>query len=677
MDMMTVTEDEEKGSRASTPASNRSSRFFYNEPGRGESPQREEDGNSTTEVTPMPKTQRRKFLRKRPGTLSDEDSVNESGLTTSKRGRGRPPNTGASAGQYKAKKVGLADERELQAPTATKSGNLDSTGKFLIPCNLRLSEYSTTSDWNLNDKDDNMTMSALDATITSNLDAIVEVAKKSKSASIVTILKESTTAIQQACAVLLNRSKTDEIRALEADNARLSKEISELRNDLMAIKRELSYARLQTAQPHTTIATSELNVVDFMQQAVQEAVKLSSARLDARLEGLEARLLPAPSIRPPLAADKKKDRTAPATIPAEPSQSRNKRGPELETRCPVVTTLMPPTNPGLTQNKRRKKTRQSAAAAEAANTRRSVAEVTTAPRQSTEEWSRSKEEARKVKAPKKRKKRKLRSPKTSAVVLTLQPEAEKRGITYLSVLEEAKKRVDLVALDIPGVRYREAVTGARIYEVSGNANKDKADALAGKLREVLGEENVRISRPQKCVELRITGLDDSATPTEIAEAVARSGACLVSNIKIGKIRRDRNGRGSVWLKCPVDAAKKITAPNTRVCVGWTVVRVTLLSARPMRCYRCQETGHARSRCGCEVDRTGLCYRCAQPGHVSASCQNALHCALCESKGKPADHRVGSSICGKGAPKKKDSTKRKPAETAAVSSVAEKEAEMET
>ncbi|XP_037301085.1 nucleolar and coiled-body phosphoprotein 1-like [Manduca sexta] len=50
---------------------------------------------------------------------------------------------------------------------------------------------------------------------------------------------------------------------------------------------------------------------------------------------------------------------------------------------------------------------------------------------------------------------------------------------------------------------------------------------------------------------------------------------------------------------------------------------TVLEARPMRCYRCLESGVTLgARCDCGQDRSGLCYRCGKPGHKARSASPA-------------------------------------------------------
>ncbi|KOB70945.1 Gag-like protein [Operophtera brumata] len=48
-----------------------------------------------------------------------------------------------------------------------------------------------------------------------------------------------------------------------------------------------------------------------------------------------------------------------------------------------------------------------------------------------------------------------------------------------------------------------------MLEVPGEDSGPKADALAAKLRELFDEDILRVTRPVKCAELRVDGLDDS------------------------------------------------------------------------------------------------------------------------------------------------------------------------
>ncbi|XP_045453560.1 uncharacterized protein LOC123662808 [Melitaea cinxia] len=62
-------------------------------------------------------------------------------------------------------------------------------------------------------------------------------------------------------------------------------------------------------------------------------------------------------------------------------------------------------------------------------------------------------------------------------------------------------------------RYRVSQTGARRLEVPGADSGEKAEALARRIKEIVGE-GVAVSRPIKCTDLRVAGLDDSVTPED-------------------------------------------------------------------------------------------------------------------------------------------------------------------
>ncbi|KAF9787530.1 hypothetical protein SFRURICE_012996, partial [Spodoptera frugiperda] len=118
----------------------------------------------------------------------------------------------------------------------------------------------------------------------------------------------------------------------------------------------------------------------------------------------------------------------------------------------------------------------------------------------------------------------LLAPKTAAVVITLQPNAVQRGVTYGDVLAKLKGAVTPAEFGAPdGFSMKVTATEARLLEVPGAASGSSADALAERIRACLGAEEVRVSRPTKCLDLRILGLDDSVTEHEVVAAVAKDG----------------------------------------------------------------------------------------------------------------------------------------------------------
>ncbi|KAJ0180196.1 hypothetical protein K1T71_004787 [Dendrolimus kikuchii] len=136
----------------------------------------------------------------------------------------------------------------------------------------------------------------------------------------------------------------------------------------------------------------------------------------------------------------------------------------------------------------------------------------------------------------------VRPPKSSAVVLTLKSGAEDRGVTYASLLTQAKSNIRLADLGIEGgLRLRTARTGARMLVLPGASSAPKADALAERLRTVLDAGDVAVARPEKTVCLRVSGLDDCTTEDEVAAAISQATGCPADSLKLTKIRSGPDG----------------------------------------------------------------------------------------------------------------------------------------
>jgi hypothetical protein len=112
------------------------------------------------------------------------------------------------------------------------------------------------------------------------------------------------------------------------------------------------------------------------------------------------------------------------------------------------------------------------------------------------------------------------------VTVTLFPTAEgEEVVTMAEVMKRATEKIDLAALDIEYLRPKRSQTGGLILEVPGENSGPRADALASKLSEALGDTKVQVSRPMMWAELRIHNLVNSASAEQIAEAVAKAGGC--------------------------------------------------------------------------------------------------------------------------------------------------------
>lgn len=143
---------------------------------------------------------------------------------------------------------------------------------------------------------------------------------------------------------------------------------------------------------------------------------------------------------------------------------------------------------------------------------------------------------------------------------------------------------------------KKALTGALTYEILGEEKERKADDLANSLREKLADRtDVRVSRPFKAAEIRITGIDIAADPEEIRGALASEGNCPASEITLEGLKPTPRNGNSVWARSPLVAVNKIVAKGG-IKIGWTKARVEVLENRPLQCHRCHLVGHVMAQC---------------------------------------------------------------------------------
>ncbi|XP_026828640.1 uncharacterized protein LOC113562696 [Ooceraea biroi] len=234
-----------------------------------------------------------------------------------------------------------------------------------------------------------------------------------------------------------------------------------------------------------------------------------------------------------------------------------------------------------------------------------------------------------------------RPPKAEAVWIA----GIKDGPTGREILKRAKKEISLEELGIDKPRTRKTLTGATLLEISGEGSKEKADALAQKLKYVFMDRKVNVRRLVHRAELKIVGLDDDTTEEDVQRAIVKVGKGEMEDVKTGKILRTRSGIRIIWVTCPMKVAVE-AAKEGRIRIGWTQARIELQETRPVRCFKCLETGHVRDGCTSAVDRTGICFKCGEKGHKVSECRNKAHCVVCSHKGWNANHRLGGVFCGK-------------------------------
>lgn len=101
--------------------------------------------------------------------------------------------------------------------------------------------------------------------------------------------------------------------------------------------------------------------------------------------------------------------------------------------------------------------------------------------------------------------------------------------------------------------------------------------------------------------------------------------------------------GYVWVKCSLVEAN-VLEEKKKIKISWASVKVNLLPAKRMQCFRYLKIGHTKARCDSETNRSGLCYNCGQGEHKAIECKLRTKCILCDEASKVSNHRIGGPCC---------------------------------
>ncbi|XP_045458554.1 uncharacterized protein LOC123668907 [Melitaea cinxia] len=463
---------------------------------------------------------------------------------------------------------------------------------------------------------------ALGVQVAKDVDMILKVATRSSNlkGTFVKALKDAAFSISIAVEALKERTSSDEVRKLQAENTRLRRDVEDLK---------LQMAELVKDRPLRAVSGPAQDGETDREERMRASLLSSIEQmLDTRLAGIEERLPLAKTARLPLAADTTEGTLQPPPPAKKKKVARKAKATTVSTAPATAVDNTTVTRPrddkwvAVVKNKKKGKDKPPASGAAAAK---------------------SQQQRKKKKKKAKSRPPRLVAPCRPAVLITLEPEAEEQGVTYSHLLQRAAETLNLADLGInEGLNMRTAATGARLLELAKGQTSEAAQRLAQELDRVL-EGTARVVQPMKLASLRVSGLDDSVTKQMVAEAAAKASKCDVGAIKTGEIRTGPGGMGASILRCPIPAAKAL-AEAGRLLVGWSSARVKLLEQRPLRCFKCMGIGHTRPTCPFAVDRSGLCYRCGKEGHIARNCTRAPSCAVCTSAGKPAVHIMGGRVC---------------------------------
>ncbi|KPJ16633.1 hypothetical protein RR48_10232 [Papilio machaon] len=221
-----------------------------------------------------------------------------------KRGRG-PSDPEETNGAAPAKGAAHKSKRGRGRPLNTKSAEDEVAAALRTAREARASITSGPAHLSLVETEEDQTSVALNKCVEASLKTILDVATKSTNikGTLVKALKEAAANIKAAVSQLRERTMSEEVSRLEAANARLQRDMEELRRELKDIDKR------RPAQP------GEADIRQLLDEVSRANVEKFGTILNARLAGLEDRLLPEPRRRPPLAADRREeDVAAPASL---------------------------------------------------------------------------------------------------------------------------------------------------------------------------------------------------------------------------------------------------------------------------------------------------------------------------------------------------------------------------
>ncbi|CAH0397307.1 unnamed protein product [Chilo suppressalis] len=308
--------------------------------------------------------------------------------TPNKKGRGRPPwQAGhdislahAKAELVRAERVEkeLRAEQEMLAPIQEARAASSRSQMSVLPA------INT---------DNAETAAMLVSRVMSSVASIEKVAATSGrlKGTYVKALKEAAATIKEDAKILAIRSTTEETQSLQKENVQLRAEMAELRKELSEIKAAL-WQRKET--PTSSQGVTEGIVTPAMLEEYEARIMSNwSARLNARIEGLEPRLNLAPRLRPPLAHEKTCDEVALQSIvtSAEVLKTKAKQKPQT-TRVDPERDASPTIDTGGTTKKkekgtRRRKQKRGRKAAASRSTTRESRKLPCAPANTDKQWS--------------------------------------------------------------------------------------------------------------------------------------------------------------------------------------------------------------------------------------------------------------------------------------------------
>jgi hypothetical protein len=147
----------------------------------------------------------------------------------------------------------------------------------------------------------------------------------------------------------------------------------------------------------------------------------------------------------------------------------------------------------------------------------------------------------------------LPPPRCAAVALTVRNGS---GFTYRNAMSVVRREIKLSDLGIAEMRPRRAITSALIFAIADQDASSKASQPAEKMAGALRDFPAKVTVPRKTAELRVTELEDSITPEEVAAAVAEAGGCQTAEVSVGVTCAVSSGPRLGVAALPADRGKE-------------------------------------------------------------------------------------------------------------------------
>ncbi|XP_041973291.1 rootletin-like [Aricia agestis] len=238
----------------------------------------------------LPTIPARTHLKRRNSDDDMEPPISKGAVPKAKKGRGRPPTTGQYVGFGKAQ-AELNKEKEEERRAAFRAKVEEVARRAREEREAREARAALRAS-PAPAEDTEETGAALAASVERALDMVTMVATRSSNlkGTYQRALKEAVASIKAAVNEMRGRGQTEEMRALEAQNDRLLRQVNAMRRELEELRRRV-----------TGPATDDLQ--RMLSEVSRSNIETFGNMLNARIAGLEDRLLPEPRRRPPLAAD--------------------------------------------------------------------------------------------------------------------------------------------------------------------------------------------------------------------------------------------------------------------------------------------------------------------------------------------------------------------------------------